>query len=65
METIGNILGDREITWDIVAKLKLAQFHGKHLKIDTVWSNIMEDSIWHPQAQQISQAPLQYKGPFQ
>jgi hypothetical protein len=44
LETIGNMLGDQEITWDAAAKLKLAQFHTKHLKISSVWSNIVYKS---------------------
>ena len=44
METICNMLGDPEITWDTAAKLKLAQFHTKHLKINTVQSNIIYKS---------------------
>ena len=44
METICNMLGDPEITWDAAAKLKLAQFHTKHLKINTVQSNIIYKS---------------------
>jgi hypothetical protein len=44
METIGNMLGDREITWDAAAKLKLAQFHTKHLKISSARSNIIYKS---------------------
>jgi hypothetical protein len=44
METIGNMLGDQEITWDAAAKLKLAQFHTKHLKISSVRSNIIYKS---------------------
>jgi hypothetical protein len=46
METIGNMLGDREITWDTAAKLKLAQFHTKHSKINTVRSNDINFCIW-------------------
>ena len=37
METIGNMLGDQEITWDATAKLKLT-------KINTVQSNIIYKS---------------------
>ena len=44
METICNMLGDPEITWDTAAKLKLAQFYTKHLKINTVQSNIIYKS---------------------
>ena len=32
------MLGDQEITWDAAAKLKSAQFHTKHSKINTVLS---------------------------
>ena len=44
METIGNMLGDQEITWDATAKLKITQSHTKHSKIDTVQSNIIYKS---------------------
>ena len=44
METIGNMLGDQEITWDAAAKLKLAQFHTKQSNINTVLSNIIYKS---------------------
>ena len=37
METIFNMLGDPEITWDTAAKLKLAQFHH--------WFGIKENSV--------------------
>ena len=33
METIFNMLGDPEITWDTATKLRLAQFHTKHFKL--------------------------------
>ena len=41
MWTIGNMLEDQEITGDTAAKLKLAQFHRKYSKINTVLSNII------------------------
>ena len=44
VETICNMLGDPEIIWDAAAKLKLAPFHTKHLKINTVQSNIIYKS---------------------
>ena len=37
METIGNMLGDQEISWDATAKLRLT-------KINTVQSNIIYKS---------------------
>ena len=44
IKTIGSVLGDWEITVDTAAKLKLAQFHTKHSKTNTVLSNIIYKS---------------------
>ena len=38
------MLEEGEITWDAVVKLKLAQFHTKQSKINTVPSDIIDKS---------------------